>query len=166
MIEVLITPNIWLQITPETRNKLAKEFNMHRTSSPVCVTELGQTHIQSDGFTVDDLRGLNVRSMQEWLGFTTIDENANLVALLELVIKRIENPLLAVESVTVDESLIAPGAVVPISEPQIESEGVPEPVMTEHIVEETVESLRAKLDAKGIPYHHKAGIDKLKSLLV
>ncbi len=30
---------------------------------------------------------------------------------------------------------------------------------------ETVESLRAKLDALGIDYHHRAGVDKLRALL-
>jgi hypothetical protein len=59
-----------------------------------------------------------------------------------LVIKRIESP----------------------TEPQIEPESVPEPVKVDN-TEDTVEGLRKQLDAKGIAYHHKAGIDKLKSLL-
>jgi hypothetical protein len=32
-------------------------------------------------------------------------------------------------------------------------------------VADEVEALRAQLDALGIPYHHRAGADKLRSLL-
>ena len=66
-IEVLITPHSWLQIPTETRNELAKDFGMSRSGTPRCVTELGVTKIESDGYTIEDLRALSVESMTEWL---------------------------------------------------------------------------------------------------
>jgi len=66
-IEITITPYVWLQVPPETRNALAKEFDIKCTGTPRCITELGNTRVESDGFTIDDLRVLTVERMTEWL---------------------------------------------------------------------------------------------------
>jgi len=67
-IELLITPTIWLQLPADVRNLLAFEFKMSRSTTPRCVTQNGETKIESDGFTVDDLRALNIKSMQAYAG--------------------------------------------------------------------------------------------------
>lgn len=76
-IEVILTPHAWLQVSTEVRNKLAKEFGMSRSGTPRCVTEMGLTRIESDGFTIEDLRALNVESMTEWLKGYNIKPETN-----------------------------------------------------------------------------------------
>src|ERR1035437_2627927 len=88
--EILLTPHVWLQVSPEIRNTLIKEFGMKRSTTPRCVTERGITRVESDGFTVEDLKALNVESMQKWLGFSTIDDSADLNSLLLMVVHAIE----------------------------------------------------------------------------
>jgi len=102
MIEILITPHIWLQLTPVVRNELAKAFGMKRSTSPVCITERGMTRVESDGFTVSDLTALNAESMQKFLGFQEIDLKANLIALLEMCADRVT----PVEEVISEEAII------------------------------------------------------------
>lgn len=68
MIEKLITPPIWLMAKPETRAALAKEFGLKRSGSPVGTTVGGKYRVDSDGYTVDDLRRVNVHSMGKFLG--------------------------------------------------------------------------------------------------
>lgn len=107
-IEVFITPYTWLQLSTDTRVKLAKAFDMKRSTSPRCVTERGVTKVESDGFTVDDLRKMNVESMQQWLGFTTIDPNADINALLGMCADRIEHPEKLEELAKVSDAVSGP----------------------------------------------------------
>jgi hypothetical protein len=74
-LEILITPHLWLQLAADVRNYLSKEFKLNRSTSPRCVTYGGKTVIESDGHTVDDLRGLNVESMQAYSGSKSVDIN-------------------------------------------------------------------------------------------
>jgi hypothetical protein len=74
-LEILITPHLWLQLSADVRNYLSKEFKLNRSTSPRCVTYGGKTVIESDGFTVDDLRALNVESMQAYSGSKATDIN-------------------------------------------------------------------------------------------
>lgn len=90
MFNVLITPQIWLQINHLTRLALKKQFNIPRTASPSCVTERGVTRIESDGHSVEDLKALNAKSMQEYLGFENIDPDADIHALLAMCVEKIE----------------------------------------------------------------------------
>lgn len=92
-IEILLTPQVWLQVRPEVRVKIAKEFGMMRSSTPRCVTERGITRVESDGFTVSDLKKLNVQSMQQWLGFETIDPKADIHALFCMCVDRLDPPV-------------------------------------------------------------------------
>lgn len=96
-IQVLITPHVWLQAKPTVRNMLAKEFSMTRSAPHRCVTAGGITRIESDGYTVDDLKALNAESMQRWLGFTTIDPEADIHALFSLCVDRVSEALKALE---------------------------------------------------------------------
>lgn len=89
-LEILITPPIWLQLSPEIRNFIVSEFHLTRSTSPRCVTERSITRIESDGYTVDDLRKLSPLTMQEWLGFSEIKPDANVHALLCMVADRAE----------------------------------------------------------------------------
>ena len=100
-IEILLTPHLWLQLSAVVRNYLAKEFKMRRSSSPQCTVSRGMTVIQSDGHTIDDLRAMNVESMQAWLGFQTIDPEADINALFVLCARKAEQNLTppAVENV-------------------------------------------------------------------
>lgn len=100
----MITPHIWLQLSPSTRNSLSKAFDMKRSSSPVCITERGVTRVESDGFTVSDLSALNVESMQKFLGFQEIDEKADIHALLAMCARK-------VDGVGVEEAPVEPAAV-------------------------------------------------------
>ena len=90
MLDTPITPHVWLQFSSVVRNELAKLFGMQRSTSPVCITERGKTRIESDGFTVDDLRALNAESMQKFLGFSKVDLEADVNALLEMCAKKVE----------------------------------------------------------------------------
>ncbi len=90
MFNVLITPQIWLQINHLTRLALKKQFNIKRTASPSCVTQHGVTRIESDGHSVEDLKALNAESMQEYLGFEKIDPEADIHALLAMCVEKIE----------------------------------------------------------------------------
>lgn len=90
MFNVLITPQIWLQINHLTRLALKKQFNIKRTASPSCVTQHGVTRIESDGHSVEDLKALNAVSMQEYLGFKKIDPAADIHALLAMCVEKIE----------------------------------------------------------------------------
>jgi len=102
IIERLLTPNIWLQALPVVRNHLAKAFKTERSASPRIVTELGNTRVESDGFTVEDLRVFSVESMQEWLGFTTIDPMTDVNALFEMCATKAE------ETLGICETIISP----------------------------------------------------------
>ena len=57
-----------------TRLKLAKIFNMRKSSGPIAVTQNGQTKIESDGYTIEDLKKISVSSMQDYLGFAESDD--------------------------------------------------------------------------------------------
>lgn len=87
-IQVLITPHAWLQIGPSVRQRLSREFKLKKSAPPRCVTQNGRTVVESDGHSVEDLAGLNAESMQEWLGFTNVDPDADIHALLGLCAKR------------------------------------------------------------------------------
>jgi hypothetical protein len=113
-IEILLTPHTWLQASTLTRKHLADQFGLKRSTSPRCVTERGFTRIESDGHTVDDLRAMNVESMQEYLGFTSIDPNANVHALFKMCVEKIE-ALHKPEAV--EEQVVAP-APLPPEEPK------------------------------------------------
>lgn len=91
-LEVLITPHTWLQLSPEIRNYLAKEFKLTRSSTPRCVTQGGISKIESDGFTVDDLRGLNEESMRAWTGSQFEDLHALLAECAEKAYKALHPP--------------------------------------------------------------------------
>lgn len=55
--------------------------------------EAGHTTIESDGFTVNDLMALNSESMQKWLGFATIDQEADIHALFGMCVDKMEKSL-------------------------------------------------------------------------
>jgi len=121
MFNVMITPHIWLQLSPTTRNNISKAFDMKRSSSPVCITERGVTRIESDGFTVGDLSALNVESMQKFLGFQEVDESADIHALLAMCARKVDGLVAEeahVEPVTVEEKVVV-----------VEPEPIPEPAV-------------------------------------
>ncbi len=105
-LEVLLTPHIWLQASTVVRSHLSKEFSLSASTTPRCVTERGMTRIESDGYTVNDLRKLNAESMQKWLGFEDIDPEADLNALFAMCVDRIE-------------ARLAPPSVVSTPSPQV-----------------------------------------------
>ena len=92
-IEILLTPHIWLQVRPDVRVALAKEFGTQRSTSPRCITEGGITRVESDGFTIQDLRVFGVESMQKWLGFVNIDVDADLHALFGMCVDMMEKKM-------------------------------------------------------------------------
>ena len=112
-LEVLLTPHVWLQIPADVRNEMTKAFGIPSSESPRCVTQAGMTKIESDGHTVNDLRKLNVTSMQEFLGFTTVDPKADLHALLQLCAKKVWEQLHPVieEKIEAEEEEIKPQPV-------------------------------------------------------
>ena len=116
--ENLVSPTLWLQASPEVRNLIAKEFGMERSTSPRCVNELGHTRIESDGFTVDDLRALNVISLQQWMGFTNVDPQADLFALFKMCVNRAQEMITRGLSTPPVEGQIIQPAVDPVSTPQ------------------------------------------------
>ncbi len=91
--ENLITTQLWLQASTPVRQHISEEFGMKRSTSPRCITELGETRIESDGFTLEDLRALNVITMQKWLGFSKIDLQADVFALFEMCAQKAEKDL-------------------------------------------------------------------------
>lgn len=112
-IEVLVTPHVWLQVSPEVRRLLAREFGIRRSGSPYCVTQGGQTRVESDGHTVDDLRAMNAYTMQKWLGKPFIDTEADVVALFR-------------ECAEAAERMAADGADAPHAPPVPEGPAVPD----------------------------------------
>ena len=67
MIQQLLVPQIWLQATPQARVVLARHFNLRRSGMPIIVTENGRSRVETDGYTVDDLRPMTVAAMQEYV---------------------------------------------------------------------------------------------------
>lgn len=63
-------PAIWLQQPLEVRQQIAKDFHLTRSGGNSVTTDNGKTRIDSDGFTVDDLRKLTLQAMQEYVGST------------------------------------------------------------------------------------------------
>ncbi len=113
-IQVLLTPFAWLQLNSEMRNGLSKAFGLRSSTSPRCVTQNGVTKIESDGKTVEDLMGMNAESMQKWLGFTTIDPEADIHALLGMCADKMEAELHPpVEEVVTVESVTTTATVKP-----------------------------------------------------
>ncbi len=106
MFNVLITPQIWLQINHLTRLALKKQFGIKGTSSPSCVTERGVTRIESDGHSVEDLKALNAVSMQEYLGFEKIDPAADIHALLAMCVEKIERVGGQLEQAKVEDTAV------------------------------------------------------------
>lgn len=118
-LEILLTPHVWLQVEPVVRNALAKEFGITRSTSPRCVTEQGVTIVESDGYTIEDLMGLNVESMQEWLGFSNIDPEADVHALFQMCVDKMAQSL----AIPVEEAPQAPQTeVLPEVVPQVPKE--------------------------------------------
>lgn len=118
-IEVLLTPFAWLQIDSLTRNRLSKEFGMKRSAPPRCVTQNGRTVVESDGHSVEDLKAMNAESMQKWMGFTTIDPDADIHALLGLCAKKIMDETAAIEAERLRAEialLVPPPEVKPVEE--------------------------------------------------
>lgn len=89
-MEILLTPHQWLTIPHLTRLKLSQDFKLSRTGQNLMTTRNGQGILESDGHTVNDLRGINVTSMQEYLGFKDIDPEADFFALLEMTVEKAE----------------------------------------------------------------------------
>jgi len=94
-IEILLTPHIWLQASPEVRLRLAKAFGLKRSTSPRCIVERGVTRIESDGYTVEDLRLMNRYTMHKFLGRPMIDLDADLhklfIACVEMLEREVED---------------------------------------------------------------------------
>lgn len=86
-MELTLTPSLWLQASATTRLKLAKDFGLHRSSGPQIITENGHVHVESDGYTVSDLRGMSIESMQKYVGTTSVDD---LFSLFNLCIAKVE----------------------------------------------------------------------------
>jgi len=145
-IKVLLTPFAWLQLNSEVRNGLTKAFNIRSSTSPRCVTQNGMTRVESDGKTVEDLMALNAESMQKWLGFTNIDPNADIHALLGMCADKMEKEL-------------HPSEVV---EPQMHSKEKPGSVDVEmkELIESSKKPFCDSCDSKGA--RHKSTCIKSK----
>lgn len=81
-----ITPPIWLSIKPETRNKLRQDLGIPRTGG----TEVWGNRIVSDGTTQQDLNTITVQKLQDYLDYAESDDLLNL---LDLAVRSIENEL-------------------------------------------------------------------------
>lgn len=63
MLENLLTTYHWLQLSNEERLLIKKTFGVHRSGGTI----IEDNKVKSDGHTVDDLRAINVESMQKFL---------------------------------------------------------------------------------------------------
>lgn len=96
-IEILLTPHQWLTIPHLVRLKLAADFKLPKSGGSLMTTRNGQGVLESDGHSVNDLRGINIQSMSEYLGFAVTDPNADFFALLHLTVEKAEKSLEPVE---------------------------------------------------------------------
>lgn len=75
---------LWLNLSLATRNKIAKEFNIAKTSS----IEVVDNYVKSDGFRVHDVENaLTVQSLQSFLG----TEESDMAVLWVEMVKKIES---------------------------------------------------------------------------
>lgn len=89
-IPVLLTPPQWLKVPLTVRLQLAKDFRLPKSEGPSITTGHGTSVVNSDGHTLDDLRGVNVKSMHDYLGFDDVDEKADFFALFDLCCQKAE----------------------------------------------------------------------------
>lgn len=120
-IEVLLTPHQWLTIPHLIRLKLAADFKLVKSTGSLITTKGGYSVIESDGHTVNDLRGINVISMQEYLGFTEPNPDEDFFALLHMVVDKAEKALEPTEQAPAQEN--APTATTEPSIPMPEKSG-------------------------------------------
>lgn len=81
----------------------------------------GVTKIESDGKTVEDLMKLNAESMQTWLGFTKIDPEADIHALLGMCADKMEKELHPSLVVEVETPVIEPKQTTEAAKPFCDS---------------------------------------------
>lgn len=98
----MINRTKWLQISLETRSKLAELFGMSRSG----FNHILDNEVISDGYSDKDLAMLSLEKLQQYLG----SEEEDYYKLLDLVIKQIENPHEKIEKTDVDE-YVQPGVI-------------------------------------------------------
>ena len=71
MIGEQIYPNLWVTLTQEVRDALAREFKLSKTGNTV--THLGGNggKLESDGYTAADLLGITREKMATFVGYST-----------------------------------------------------------------------------------------------
>lgn len=89
MLENLLTTYHWLQLSNEERMLIKKIFKIRRSGGTV----VEDNKVKSDGHTVDDLRAVNIESMQEFLD----SKNENFDALWHGVIETIRDMIIEEE---------------------------------------------------------------------
>lgn len=60
-----IYPQMWLEVSKEIREHLAKVFNLTRTGT----SEIRNETVISDGYTIEDLGGITAEKMAEYVGY-------------------------------------------------------------------------------------------------
>lgn len=125
----MLSQSYWLQLSSETRQKVAHALNIKRSGGTV----VEGNRVVSDGYTPDDLFAIKVEQLQEFTGSNDTD----FYKLFDLAVKMIENPLITYKKeLPISELLpadkIVPGEIIKINDYHKE--------MVEQIDKDTVES--------------------------
>lgn len=70
-MESLLSPQVWLTLPKETRQKIADLFSITKSGSVYVVNGPNGSEVQSDGYSYSDLSVITVERMQELTGSTS-----------------------------------------------------------------------------------------------
>ena len=89
MLNDAIFPNLWLQLPPDTRYKLAEAFGLKKSSGVVTVTVHGQTKVECDGHTAKDLSAISREKMSDYLGGGQELDKKTMAELLDMCAEKV-----------------------------------------------------------------------------
>lgn len=94
----MLSPNQWLSLPYEIRNKLRKIFNIGRSGSTEVVNGVDGSQVISDGTTAQDLSVISIKKMQDYLG---VEETE-----FDILFTRLKNSFNPPIILTTDEAIL------------------------------------------------------------
>lgn len=110
----MLSQSYWLQLPPETRQKVAHALNIRRSGGTV----VEGNRVVSDGYTPDDLYEVKVEKLQQFTG----SDSTDFYKLFDLAVKMIENPMIEVKGQVDLNEVVKPGEVLQIPNITIKKE--------------------------------------------
>lgn len=138
-MEPILTPTQWLELPTDVRQRIAEVFGLRKSTG----TEVVDNRVVSDGYTVENLQGVSVTTMQTYLKSKEKDFYTLFNTLVEGIYKELNGIPASAEVYDGEETEVG------ITEENVNPEGVPATGSVEPTLETNTNANAKTKKAKG-----------------